>query len=155
MERGSGCHAAWHAGEIVSATWWHPGEAWIEDLDRRFLLGAGDVYLYDTWTIPRLRGCNITPARSFLTMRELRGQGFQRVVAFVLPENRPVHRVALEKLGWRPFGTAGFVRIGPVRIEFVRALGRTRWRVRARRNRAAPGEPPPEAGLSLSPVEPG
>src|SRR5919197_1596132 len=33
MERGSECYAAWHAGEIVSAAWWHPGEAWMEELD--------------------------------------------------------------------------------------------------------------------------
>lgn len=154
MERGSGCHAAWHAGQIVSATWWHPGDAWIEDLERRFLLGPGEVYFYDAWTVPRLRGRNITPARSALTLRALREQGFVRAIAFLLPENRPVHK-AVEKVGWRRFGTAGFVRIGPARIEFVRALGRTRWRTRRRRAEAAPGEPPrAESGSSLSRVEP-
>jgi hypothetical protein len=154
MERGSGCHAAWHAGEIVSATWWHPGEAWIEDLGRRFLLRASEVYLYDAWTLPELRGRNITPVRSAHTLRALREQGFVRAIAFLLPENGPVQK-AVKKVGWRRFGMAGFVRIGPVRIEFVRALGRIQWRVRARRNGAAPGEPPIEAGLLLSPVEPG
>ncbi len=155
MERGSGCHAAWHAGEIVSATWWHPGEASIEDLDRRFLLGTDEVYFYDAWTVPRLRGRSITPARSSLTLRALRAQGFARAIAFLLPENRPVHK-AVEKVGWRRFGTAGFVQIGPARIEFVRALGRTSWRPRWRRPGTVPGEPPPaESGSSLSRVEPG
>jgi RimJ/RimL family protein N-acetyltransferase len=155
LERGSQCHAAWHDGEIVSATWWHPGEAWIEDLDRRFLLRAGEVYFYDAWTVPRLRGRNITPARSVLTLRALREQGFMRAVAFFLPENRPIHRAA-EKVGWQRFGAAGFGRIGPARIEFVHALGRTRWRARGRRAAAAPGElPPAEPGLLLSRVEHG
>jgi hypothetical protein len=150
MERGSRCHAAWHAGEIVSAAWWHPGEAWIEDLDRRFLLRAEEVYLYDAWTVPRLRGRNITPARSVLTLRHLHEQGFLRAVAFVLPENRPIHRAALEKVGWRRFGTAGFVRIGPAGIEFVRARGRAQWRARGRRSASVSGEPPPaERGLLL------
>jgi hypothetical protein len=154
MERGSGCHAAWHAGEIVSATWWHPGEAWIEDLDRRFRLRAGEVYFYDSWTLPRLRGRNITPVRSSLTLRALGEQGFVRAIAFVLPENRPIHK-AVEKVGWRRFGTAGFVRIGPARIEFVRALGRTWWRARGRRTEAG-GEPPPaEPGFALSRAERG
>jgi hypothetical protein len=154
MERGSGCHAAWHAGEIVSATWWHPGEAWIEDLDRRFGLRAGEVYFYDSWTLPRLRGRNITPVRSSLTLRALGEQGFVRAIAFVLPENRPIHK-AVEKVGWRRFGTAGFARIGPARIEFVRALGRTWWRARGRRSKAG-GEPPPaEPGFALSRAEGG
>lgn len=148
-ERGSHCHAAWHAGEIVSATWWHPGEAWIEDLDRRFQLRAGEVYLYDAWTLPLLRGRNITPARSGLTLRALGEQGFVRAIAFVLPENRPIHK-AVEKVGWRRFGTAGFVRIGPARIEFVRALGRTWWRARGRRTGAASEPPPAELGFALS-----
>jgi hypothetical protein len=155
MERGSQCHAAWHAGEIVSATWWHPGEAWIEDLGRRFRLRAGEVYLYDAWTIPRLRGRNITPVRSGQTLRALGEQGFVRAIAFVLPENQPIHK-AVKKVGWRRFGTAGFVRIGPVRVEFVRALARTRWRARARVGGAASGEPPPaETGLPLSRVDGG
>jgi hypothetical protein len=150
MERGSHCHAAWHAGEIVSAVWWHPGEAWIEDLERRFALRANEVYFYDAWTVPRLRGRNITPLRSVLTLRTLREQGFVRAVAFFLPDNRPIHR-AVEKIGWRRFGSAGLVRIGPARLEFVRALGRTRWRGRGRRTKAASGEPPPaEPGLLLS-----
>jgi hypothetical protein len=154
MERGSHCHAAWHAGEIVSATWWHPGEAWIEDLDRRFRLRAGEVYFYDAWTLPRLRGRNITPVRSGLTLRALGEQGFVRAIAFVLPENRPIHK-AVEKVGWRRFGTAGFVGIGPARIEFVRALGRTWWRARGRRTEAG-GEPPPaEPGFALSRAERG
>jgi hypothetical protein len=154
MERGSGCHAAWHAGEIVSVTWWHPGEAWIEDLDRRFPLHADEVYFYDAWTVPPLRGRNITPARSALTLRDLREQRFVRGIGFVLPENRPVHS-AMEKTGWRRFGTAGFVGIGPARIEFVRALGRTRWRPRWRRSEAATDEPPPVEGeLMLSRIEP-
>jgi hypothetical protein len=152
MGRGSRCHAAWHAGEIVSAAWWHPGEAWIEDLDRRFLLRPAEVYFYDAWTLPRLRGRNITPVRSVLTLRQLREQGFVRAVAFVLPENRPIHRAALDKAGWRRFGTAGFIRVGPARIEFVRTLGRIRWRARWRRP-AAPSEPPPaEPGFLLSRV---
>ena len=153
MERGSGSHAAWHAGEIVSATWWHPGEAWIEDLDRRFQLRAGEVYFYDAWTLPRLRGRNITPARSALTLRALREQGFERAIAFVLPENHPIHK-AVEKVGWRRFGAAGFVRIGPASVEFLRVRGRTQWRTRRRPARAAGKPPPAEPGFALSPVEP-
>src|SRR5947208_1929990 len=98
MERGSECYAAWHAGEIVSAAWWHPGEAWIEELDRRFLLRPDELYCYDGWTIPRLRGRNLTPARAVLTMRMLREQDFVHAVTVSLPENRPIHRA------WRKMG---------------------------------------------------
>ena len=142
MERGSECYAAWHAGEIVSAAWWHPGEAWMEELDRRFLLRRDETYAYDGWTVPRLRGHNITPARAVLTMRMLREQGVRGAVMFSLPENRSIRR-AWKKMGWRPFGVAGFLRMGPIRLEFVRVRGHTRWRLRRRRPASARSQPPP------------
>jgi hypothetical protein len=57
-------------------------------------------------------------------------------------------------VGWQRFGTAGFARIGPARIEFVRALGRTRWRARWRRLAVPRREPPPaEPRFLLSRVD--
>jgi hypothetical protein len=144
LERGSLCYVSWKQGRIVSCGWYHPREAWIEDLDRRFELPPDCVYLYDGHTSPELRGRGISSARATATWADLRRQGFRRGVAFVVAGNRSSDR-ASAKAGWRRFGVAGYARLGPWRLEFIRSRGRhTLWRIRRTRPSAAKrGELPP------------
>ena len=144
LERGSLCYVARVRERIVSCGWYHPREAWIEDLDRRFELPPDCVYLYDGHTSPELRGRGISWARATATWADLRRQGFRRGVAFVVAGNRSSDR-ASAKAGWRRFGVAGQVRLGPWRLEFVRSRGRHMlWRIRRTRPSAAKrGELPP------------
>ncbi len=145
LERGSMCHVAWLDGRIVSDCWYQPGEAWVEDLDRRFELGADEAYAYDAHTEPELRGHAVTPSRATLAATDLRDRGFTRAVGFVVPENGPGLR-SPRKSGWTRFGVAGHVRFGLGQVEFVRtARAGTRWRVRRRRS-DRPGPPELERG---------
>jgi hypothetical protein len=152
LERGSLCYVGWDRGRIISAAWYHPGEAWIEDLDRRFELPTDVVYAFDGHTSPELRGHRISAARASATWKELEEQGFRKGIAFVLAGNRSGDRARLRS-GWRRFGRAGYARLGPWRIDFIRTRGGpTRWRWRrhrseaVRRNELPPREP---AGILL------
>jgi RimJ/RimL family protein N-acetyltransferase len=130
FERGSVCFVAWIDGRIVSDAWYQRGEAWIEDIGRRFALERDKAYAYDAHTVPPLRGQSVAPARAALALDYLRQDGVRRAVAFVLPENGPARRSPV-KSGWTPFGTAGFVRLGLARVEFVNTDARGRhWAVR-------------------------
>ena len=145
IERGSVCYAAWHGDRIASVAWWHPGEAWIEDIDRSFALHSDEVYAYDAYTAPDLRGQGVAPARAAVTHAALRNRGFSRVVAFVVPENGPGLR-SVTKSGWRRLGRAGYLSVGRWRIEFVRTtegadLRARRWRPQTERDRPPPTEP--------------
>lgn len=137
LERGSFCYATWDDGRITSVAWYHPGEAWIEDIDRRFDLPADAVYVFDGHTAPELRGRSLSAARAAVTWAQLRENGFRRGFAFVPAGNRSGDR-ARRKAGWRRFGVAGYVRAGPRRLEFLRTRrSRTRWRWRPHRALAA------------------
>jgi hypothetical protein len=152
LERGSVCYVAWHSGRIVSGAWYHAGEAWIEDVDRRFELTADTVYSYDAHTVPELRGRRVTPARSSIALADLRDSGFRRGVAFVLPGNRAGDRSRVRS-GWRRFGVAGYLHLGLARIEFVRTRGRqAQWRLRWLLSRAPRRSqlPPLESGAPLT-----
>ena len=152
LERGSVCFVAWHAGRIVSGAWYHAGEAWIEDVDRRFELPPDTVYSYDAHTIPELRGRRVTPARASIALAELRNSGFRRGVAFVLPGNRSGER-SRARSGWRRFGVAGYLNLGLARIDFIRTRGHQgKWRLRWLRSRGAqrPQPPPLESDASLA-----
>jgi hypothetical protein len=143
LERGSLCYAAWDGGRILASVWYHPREAWIEDLDRRFELPPDAVYVYDGHTNPEVRGRRVAAAQAATTWSELQKQGFRRGIAFVLAGNRSSDR-ARRKAGWRRFGVAGYVRLGRWRLEFIRVGGcRTRWRRRALRPAARRPELPP------------
>jgi hypothetical protein len=147
LERGSLCYVSWQRERIVSCAWYHPREAWIEDIDRRFELPPDYVYLYDGHTSPELRGRSISSGRAAITWADLRRQGFRRGVAFIAAGNRSSER-ASRKAGWRPFGMAGYARLGPWRLDFIRSRGRrTRWRVRR-------GPRPAGRRRELPPLEP-
>jgi hypothetical protein len=151
LERGSVCYVAWNGGRIISAAWYHPGEAWIEDLDRRFELPADVVYVFDGHTSPELRGHRVSAVRASATWAELEEQGLRKGVAFVLAGNRSGDRARLRS-GWRRFGRAGYARLGPWRIDFIRTRGRRKqWRWRRHRSEALRREqlPPREPANTL------
>ena len=144
LDRGSLCYVAWHAGRIISAAWYQPGEAWIEDIDRRFALPPNTVYAYDAHTVSELRGLRVAPGRASAAQAQLRDSGFRRGIAYVLGGYRPGERSRLRS-GWRRFGVAGYLNLGVARIDFVRARRNPlQWRLRRRRSRGHPRpEPPP------------
>jgi GNAT superfamily N-acetyltransferase len=124
------CYVTWTNGRLSSAVWFQEGSAWIPELDRHLPLGPSEVYSYDSYTAPELRGRNIAPARGVQTTRLLRACGYERAIGFVLPENR-ASLTATKKIGVRAIGEMGYIQLGPVRIEFIRRGNeKRRWSVR-------------------------
>ena len=127
---GQQCFTARHGGRLVHVCWVATGRAWIDYLDREVLLAPDEAYTYEAFTAPGFRGQNISPARSSYLQRTLRVAGYRRLLAVIMPENRPAFR-PLEKAGYQRAGTLGYFQIGPCRRHFGRLdrtdLGPAQW----------------------------
>ena len=76
LAEGHWCFAAWRGAEIVSAAWAVARRGWIEYLELGIQLGPHEVYSYDLYTVPELRGRRITPPTRVPHLRYLREQGY-------------------------------------------------------------------------------
>lgn len=120
IARGERCFAARRASEVVSARWVATSRGWIEYLGTWLPLEPGEAYLYESFTLPELRGRGISPAVGTRFARALADEGARRVLAAVLRESREGTR-AYEKVGYRRIGRVGYVKLGPWRKDFLRA----------------------------------
>jgi GNAT superfamily N-acetyltransferase len=127
LGHGHACVAAWLDGEIVASVWIAFEGARVPEIDRRIRLRAGEAFLYDSYTSERARGHGIATVRAVWTATYLRDAGYRLGIGHLVPENRPAHGPPA-RAGYRVLGTAGYVRIGPWRRDFVRSAGgRRRW----------------------------
>src|SRR5262245_31787394 len=127
LEKGDACIAAWLDGEIVSAAWYSFGTAWVDDIGRALTLAPGEVFGYDLYTAESQRGLGVASERGRWAAGYFREEGLRSVIAGISPQNLPVQGPA-QKLGYDTLGRAGFVRLGPLRRDFVRPEGgRRRW----------------------------
>ena len=131
LEKGDACIAAWLEGEIVSAGWYSFDRARVDDIDRELALAPGEIYGYDLYTVEGLRGLGVASQRGHWAAGFFRESGYRRVIAGLSPQNLPVQGPA-QTLGYETLGRAGFVRLGPLRRDFVRPdRGPRRWGRRA------------------------
>jgi hypothetical protein len=119
---GHRCYAAWHEGEIVDAGWAATGVVFVPYLDRHLLLGAGDIYHYESYTRPALRKRGLYMARNAFAARLNAAEGFRRSVALVAAENAPVWAV-LTRCGLRTRGIYSYLRLGPWGVHRWRGVG--------------------------------
>ena len=119
LRRGDRCFAAWSSGRLVSARWIARGETHVEYLGRTLRLRPDEVYLYETYTRPDHRGLGLSAAAGTRLLHALAAEGVACVVAGVMPESHAAVR-AWQKAGYRRVGTIGYVRLGPLRREFIR-----------------------------------
>jgi RimJ/RimL family protein N-acetyltransferase len=119
LEAGQLCFVARHEGRLVCANWATTKAARISYLDCTIQLAPGEVYTYELFTSPDFRGQNIAPAVKAQQLRHFRRAGYSRSVAAIVPENRASLR-ADEKVGYRPYGVMGYVKLGPWRRDFFR-----------------------------------
>jgi SAM-dependent methyltransferase len=111
------CFVARHQGQIVHACWAVTGQAWVDYLQRELPLARDEVFHYDSFTAPEVRGCNLAPARVAVAARHFRAAGYHRLVALVVPESHRARR-ALEKAGYGVVGCVGYVGLGRWRRDF-------------------------------------
>lgn len=135
LAAGQWCFVARYAGRIVHACWVATKRAWIDYLASEIRLAADEVYPYESFTAPDVRGQSIASVRSAQMLRYFHNAGYRRSLTAVLPENKPALR-PLEKVGYRPFGVMGYIQIGPWRHDFCRVHG----------NSLPPGESAPVYG---------
>jgi GNAT superfamily N-acetyltransferase len=111
---GQRCALARHRGELVSARWFAVERAEMPYLDLAFELPEGVGYTFDLFTTPRTRGMGITKATRVYFEELLRAEGCRMLLGTSLPEN-VAGRALVEAAGYRPLGTVGCIRLGPLR----------------------------------------
>lgn len=121
LAEGHWCSATWRGAEIVSAAWAVGRRAWIEYLELGIQLGPDEVYSYDLYTVPGLRGRRITSATRVPHLRYLSEQGYRRSLATLAPLNRSAASLQ-DAIGYRPIGWIGYVGLGPCRRTFCRMM---------------------------------
>jgi GNAT superfamily N-acetyltransferase len=112
LARGDKCFAAYHEGRIVHAVQVATGQVYVPYLRRRLILQPGDLYSYDSFTLPGYRGYGLAPARAVHVMRYYQQEGYQRMVCLIAGENKAGRHV-MQKLGYQSLGLYSYLRIGP------------------------------------------
>jgi SAM-dependent methyltransferase/ribosomal protein S18 acetylase RimI-like enzyme len=119
IREGQECWIARYQGQIVHACWLARHRAWVDYLSCGIELAPGSAYSYEAFTDPEFRGLAISPSRLAAMMQTLAAQGYQRIVAGLMPENLPAFG-SVRKVGYRPIGVMGYYRLGPWRRHFCR-----------------------------------
>ena len=119
LNAGHWCFVARHEGQIVAVSWAADRCAWIFYLACEIRLLDGEVYVYDSFTRPDFRGQAVSPAIRTEMIRYFRAADYQRMILGTVPENH-ANLQAVRKVGFRPFGVMGYIKIGPWRRDFYR-----------------------------------
>lgn len=119
LSAGHHCFAARSEKRIVSAGWAAVDRAWSTLLDCEIKLSPDEVYVYDTFTKPDFRGRSVSPVIMAEIIRHFSAAGYRTMILVIEPENKSSIR-AVRKVGFRPFGTMGYVRLGRWRRDFYR-----------------------------------
>ena len=104
-------------GRIVHVRVVAVGKAFNGYLDIVFPLSPREVYFYEAYTLPEYRGKSISPAASLWAAGEMRKAGYERVLAFLHPHNRPAIG-ANTREGFQQVGHIGYVELLGVRRYF-------------------------------------
>jgi GNAT superfamily N-acetyltransferase len=119
LARGERCFVARRDGDLVAMRWLSTERADIEYLGLSFPLGPGLTYAYDGFTDPEARGSGFATLSGAHMGDQLRREGYRAVLSTMLPENE-LARYHLLRLGARPVGTVGCLRLGPLRLPLRR-----------------------------------
>lgn len=113
LARGDRCFVSWSGGRIVDACWSATGSVYVPYLHRFLHVPDGDVYSYDSYTLPAYRGRGLYMARNSYTARANQAEGFRRSIALVAFENYSAWLI-LTRSGLRTLGAYHYLRL-PVR----------------------------------------
>jgi ribosomal protein S18 acetylase RimI-like enzyme len=112
LARGEQYFAALCEGQITQVGRVATGWVYIPYLRRYLILQPGDVYFYDSFTLPAYRGYGLAPARAAHMMHHYRQEGYRRVVCLVAVENKSGLR-SVQKTGYQAVGLYSCLRFGP------------------------------------------
>jgi GNAT superfamily N-acetyltransferase len=132
LAAGMRCFLTLSEGHVVGELWVVTVELWLAQLERLVPLAPDELWVYEAFVIPELRGRNVATVRATLVGERLKNEGYRRLLWLVSPHNRPQLGSAA-KLGARRLGSAGYVRLGPFRRDFVRMRGHPGVQLASRR----------------------
>ena len=92
LESGQWCFLARHEGSIVHAGWAVAHRARVEYLSCTIDLSPNEIYVYESHTVSEYRGRGLAPAQRSFAAHFFRDLGYRRMLAAVMPENRPAFR---------------------------------------------------------------
>jgi GNAT superfamily N-acetyltransferase len=119
FKAGHWCFVARHEDKLISTSWAAVHRARNLYLAREIRLMPDEVYIYDSFTQPDFRGKSISAAIRAEMIRHFLAAGYRRIIVGTEPENKSNLRT-LGKVGFRPFGMMGYIKIGPWRRDFCR-----------------------------------
>ncbi|MBE0659770.1 MAG: GNAT family N-acetyltransferase [Bryobacteraceae bacterium] len=119
---GHRCWVLTSGGQFAHGLWIAP-RAWIGYLELDLPLAPNEIYLYQTFTPPSLRGHGFASAALLAVLSEMRREGWQRVILCIQPD-RSIAYSPLYRAGFKPYGYVGWYRVGRTRWTFRRAANR-------------------------------
>ena len=106
----------WHRDRLACASWLAQDSVYVPYLRVVLPLASDELYQYDSWTVPELRGARLTSYRSPELVRLGRAEGRRALVVHIWPEHVHSLRSAYRNM-YRPVGMAMALRL-PGRIVY-------------------------------------
>lgn len=119
LDAGHRCFIARYQGCFAATIWAATTRAWSHYLSFEFPIAPDEIYVYDSFALPDLRGQGITRSLGIAMLHDFRAAGYRRVSTAVFPENRASVQV-VAKNGWRACGLMGYLKLGPWRYGFYK-----------------------------------
>jgi hypothetical protein len=110
LGRGDRCFVSWAGNRIVDACWSATGSVYVPYLARFLHVPDGDIYSYDSYTLPAYRGRGLYMARNSYTAQANQAEGFRRSIALVAFENYSAWLI-LTRSGLRTLGAYHYLRL--------------------------------------------
>ncbi|HEY7358958.1 MAG TPA: GNAT family N-acetyltransferase [Ktedonobacterales bacterium] len=95
------CYGAWVDGTLAAYGWVTFDEEQIGELGLRVRLPPGEAYIWNCATLPAYRGQHLYPALLTYISRELRREGFQRILIGADSDNLPSQK-GMARAGFQP-----------------------------------------------------
>jgi GNAT superfamily N-acetyltransferase len=137
LEAGHWYATAHFEGRLVYVRWIGIGDSYEYYIGCNFNMSPEEVYAYDLFVAPDLRGQNIATSVANQVYQYLHGAGYRRMITTIIPETKASLRVS-EKLGNIIIGKAGYYKLGPWKKIFCRTV---------------PGSVPPKLSLATTNTE--
>ena len=110
LARGDRCFVSRTGDRIVDACWSASGSVYVPYLSRFLNVPDGDIYSYDSYTLPAYRGRGLYMARNSYTAQANQAEGFRRSIALVAFENYSAWLI-LTRSGLRTLGAYHYLRL--------------------------------------------